>query len=66
MEIDYDADADALYIKLREGTFSKNKKVDEFTILDLDTEGNVIGIEVLDAKKRMPALNVQVKNLAVV
>lgn len=45
MEINYDKEADAMYIELRKGHFAKNKKLDDFTILDLDKEGNILGIE---------------------
>jgi uncharacterized protein YuzE len=54
MEINYDKEADALYITLGEGTFSTNKKLDEHTILDLDENGHVIGIEFLKVSERMP------------
>ena len=66
MEIRYDKDADALYIEFRKGEFSSNKKIDDFTIIDLDKDGNVIGIEMLEVSKRLPpeALSeVNVKNL---
>ena len=53
MEIRYDKDADALYIKLRDGSFSKNKRMDDLTIFDLDSKGNILGIEILDASKRI-------------
>lgn len=66
MEIRYDKDADALYIEFRKGTFAKNKKLDEFTVLDLDEKGNVLGIEMLSASKRIPPKSlsrVSLKNL---
>ena len=44
MEHAYDNDADAIYIEFRKGEFAKNKKMDDFTILDLDGEGNILGI----------------------
>ena len=68
MEITYDKEADAMYIELRKGTFSKNKKVDDLTILDLDKQGNLLGIELLKASKRIPKnslFNVHVKNLSI-
>ncbi len=55
METKYDEEVDVLYIKLKRGEFAKNKKLDDLTILDLDEEGNVLGIELLDASKRIPA-----------
>ena len=69
MEISYDKEADAMYIEFRKGEFSKNKKLDDFTILDLDKEGNILGIELLDASKRIPKESlsqVNVKNLLAV
>jgi len=69
MEISYDKEADAMYIEFRKGEFSKNKKLDDFTILDLDRKGDILGIELLDASKRIPKESlsqVNVKNLLAV
>jgi uncharacterized protein YuzE len=66
MEISYDKQADAMYIEFRKGDFAKNKKIDDFTIIDLDEKGNILGIELLDVSKRIPAeslAEVNVKNL---
>ena len=55
-----------MYIEFRKGEFAKNKKVDDFTIIDLDAKGNILGIELLDVSKRIPAeslTEVSVKNL---
>ena len=52
MEINYDKEADAMYIEFRKGDFSKNKKIDGFTIIDLDKDNNILGIELLDASKK--------------
>jgi len=64
MEISYDKEADALYIRLRNNEFDHNKKVDDYTILDLDKDNRVIGIEVIDASKNVPTLSeIHVKNI---
>ncbi|MBS3126724.1 DUF2283 domain-containing protein [Candidatus Woesearchaeota archaeon] len=66
MEISYDKQADAMYIEFCKGEFAKNKKVDDFTIIDLDKNGNILGIKLLDVSKRIPAeslTEVSVKNL---
>ena len=66
MEITYDKEADALYISFREGTFFKNKKMDDLTIMDLDRDGNILGIELLQVSKRIPPESlseISVKNL---
>lgn len=69
MEITYDKDADAMYIEFRRGEFAKNKKIDDFTVIDLDEKGNILGIELLSVSKRIPAESlseVNVKNLLAV
>ncbi|MDO8538330.1 MAG: DUF2283 domain-containing protein [archaeon] len=53
MEISFDKRADALYIKFRTGKFAKNKKIDDETIIDLDAKGKILGIEMLNASKRV-------------
>ncbi len=66
MEISYDKAADAMYIKFRKGKFAKNKKIDDFTIIDLDKDDNILGIELLEVSKRIPIESlseVNVKNL---
>ncbi len=66
MEINYDKEADALYIRFKEGKFSKNRKVDDLTIIDLDDKGNILGIELLEVSRRIPPeslAEVQVKGM---
>ena len=53
MEITFDKDADAVYIELSEGEFASNKKIDKDTIIDLDKDGNALGIEIINASKRI-------------
>lgn len=54
MKITYDKEADAMYIKFTSAKFSKNQIMDKQTILNLDVNGQIIGIEILDVTKRMP------------
>jgi len=54
MKITYDKEADAMYIEFSDRVFASNKKIDSDTIIDLDQEGNIIGIELLNASKRIP------------
>ena len=55
MEIRYDKEADAMYIKFREGEFGSNKVIDRETIIDLDKKGNLLGIELLSVSRRIPS-----------
>ena len=59
MEISYDKNVDAMYIRLRKGDFAKNKVIDDLTIFDLDSKGNLLGIELLDASKRFSKKSLQ-------
>ena len=66
MEITFDKNADAIYIEFRKGSFAKNKKIDDFTIIDFDNEGKILGIELLEVSKRIPIESlseINVKNL---
>ncbi len=66
MKIEFDKEADALYIEFSSKEFAKNKKIDDSTIIDLDKEGNIIGIELLNVSEKLPkeALSdINVKNL---
>jgi len=46
--ITYDEDADALYITLNaEGNIRKTSMVSDSVILDIDVDGEVMGIEIL-------------------
>lgn len=52
MNIAYDNQADAMYIKLKDGNFGSNKEVSEGVILDISDSGDLLGIEILDASTR--------------
>lgn len=49
-DVTYDPEADAAYIRVGRGNIDHQEEAGPF-ILDLDSEGRVIGIEVLSASK---------------
>ena len=53
-EIKIDLKADALYIKFQKGKFARNKRIDEDTIIDLDSKGKLLGIEMLNITEKIP------------
>ena len=53
MKISYDPEADALYILLREAKAGDSVDIEEGVTVDLDADGHIIGLEVLDASKRL-------------
>ena len=52
MKIEYDQQADAMYIRLRAGDVAESEEVRPGVVLDFDTPGQVLGIEMLDVSKR--------------
>lgn len=54
MKIEYDPEADALYIQIREAVRpSDNIDIEEGVTVDVDEHGHIVGLEVLDASKRL-------------
>lgn len=47
MTITFDEQADALYMRFGNGAVSETVKLNERTLLDLDSAGNLAGIEIL-------------------
>ena len=45
LRIRYDADADAMYLRVREGTVAETVEVEEMVYVDLDAEGRPLGLE---------------------
>lgn len=52
MKIEYDPQADAMYIRLLSGEVTDSDEVREGVVFDYDAEGRVLGIEILDVSKR--------------
>ncbi len=53
MEIRYDPEADAMYIKFRAEHYEISEEVREEIIIDFDKNNEIIGIEILDAIERL-------------
>lgn len=52
MKIKYFQDTDTLYIELRAVEVAETKDLDENTLLDLDSAGNICGITIEHARDR--------------
>jgi len=52
MKIRYFQDTDTLYIEFKPAEVSETKDLDEDTLLDLDSTGNICGITIEHASKR--------------
>jgi len=66
MKIEYDREVDALYIRLQEKYVVRTVELEEGLNLDLDENGKLIGLEVLDATERYSLadiFNISTENL---
>ena len=54
MKIEFHEQMDAMYIRLREGTFKENEVIDDTIVIDKDENGNVLGIELVGIVKKIP------------
>ena len=53
MKVTYDQEVDILNIELTDAVINESDEDKPGVILDYDVEGNVVGIEILDASTRM-------------
>lgn len=52
MKISYDPKVDAMYIRFKRGRYDHTKKVSDEILVDVTKSGDVLGLEILDAKKQ--------------
>jgi uncharacterized protein YuzE len=53
MKVTYDAEVDVLRILFRDAPIEESDEDKPGVVLDYDKDGNLVGLEVLDASKRM-------------
>lgn len=59
MKIEYDKIADAMYIYFKKAKIYKTVKMQDRLVVDIDREGNIIGMEVLEASSQLPQKNIR-------
>jgi uncharacterized protein YuzE len=52
MKLEFDAQADAVYLELIDVEVEESKEIQPGIIIDYDAEGRIVGIEVLYVSKR--------------
>lgn len=62
MNVEYDARADIFHVLLNDKPIEESDELEPGVIVDYDADGNVVGIEVLDASKRIKAQKPQVES----
>jgi uncharacterized protein YuzE len=53
MKLNYYPETDSLYIDLSEKTSIESKEISEGIVLDYDAEGNLVGIDIDNASKKV-------------
>ena len=59
MRAKYDKAVDALYIRFKEGKYEISEELGEGTVIDLSKDGELLGIEILDASKKLSKKNLE-------
>ena len=54
MRMHYDEKADALYLRLDDSAIIESEEVQPGIVLDFNSRKHVVGIEMLDLKRRVP------------
>ena len=64
MKVQYFKDTDTLYIEFRDHDIAESRDLDENTVLDLDTDGNVCAITFEHASLRTDVHRLTVEGIA--
>jgi uncharacterized protein YuzE len=63
MKMKYYADTDSLYIDLSDGPSVESKEVSDGVVLDYDAHGNLVGIDIDNAKNKVSLEKLVVSSL---
>ncbi len=58
-EIRYDGDADVLYIRISDQPAARSQELDDYRLIDLSQDGDIVGFEFVDAR----AVGVDLSNI---
>ena len=53
MKLSYHPETDSLYIDLAEKTSTESREVSQGVVLDYDSDGNLVGIDIDNASKKL-------------
>jgi uncharacterized protein YuzE len=63
MKLNYYADTDSLYIDLSERTSVESREISAGVVLDYDAEGNLVGIDIDNASRKVDLKNLTLNKL---
>lgn len=59
MKLHFDPEADALYLRLDDSSIVESEEVQPGVALDFNADNQVVGVEILNVAKRVPAANLR-------
>ncbi|HEY0839577.1 MAG TPA: DUF2283 domain-containing protein [Vulgatibacter sp.] len=63
MKLAYHKDTDSLYIDLSEAPSAESREVSEGVVLDYDAEGNLVGIDIDNATRKVELRRLELSGL---
>jgi uncharacterized protein YuzE len=63
IKVTYDSDVDAKYISIKDGEFFETKIINDWLFYDVNLDGDVLGIEILDSSKNEISITTLEDNL---
>jgi uncharacterized protein YuzE len=63
MKIEYDKQADAIYIQIQEKEVASSREIEEGVVIDFDEQNKVVGFEVLQASKKFDIKDIAAVNI---
>ncbi len=65
MKMKYDKKEDAVWIEFAKGTYSKTRKVSDVILVDEDSKGKILGMEILDASKNIQDFDSNISKISI-
>jgi len=59
VKLHFDPEADALYLRLDDSAIVESEEVQPGVVLDFNADNQVVGVEILNVAKRVPAANLR-------
>ncbi len=66
MKLNYYPDTDSLYIELLERTSVESQEISDGVVIDYDSEGNIVGIDIDNASRKLDLSELVIKRMSVV
>lgn len=66
MKLNYYPDTDSLYIELSEKSSIESQEISEGIVIDYDSEGNIVGIDIDNASKKLNLSELVIRRVPIV